>query len=307
MHHAFGISLAILIFSMPVIAAPTRKSTIATRTKTHSAAAPHLHEHLQKAHASLASELTSEAIEIISQTEMAILANSKNQKKAALNALSKADLNVKKLLKKYPRESILLVDFNIEIIDLAPKSRAEIKEIIDVVDKLKRDKNFPVMRETLNNLISEVHIRKYGLPLGAFDDAVLSSMKLIKNSNHIHSNVLMVGMLNSLVVDEISVPIPFIEAKIKINEAEIMHTTDPILAKSHLDMAKADLERAELLGYMSASREDFKILKDQIDETKKHIDDDQRKTPAFENLRKEMQSMAGKHLYEYIPKKAVKK
>ncbi len=125
--------------------------------------------------------------------------------------------------------------------------------------------------ELLISLQSEIDITTVSLPLASYPDALkLASKYLIEKHPAKAKHVLEIA-LNTFAQDEQIIPIPLINALELVHVASTIAKNDKEQALKHLAMAKDDLKKAELLGYVSSSTTTYKQLEDLIEKTEKEV------------------------------------
>jgi len=150
--------------------------------------------------------------------------------------------------------------------------------------------------ELLISLQSEIDITTVSLPLASYPDALkLASKYLIEKHPAKAKHVLEIA-LNTFAQDEQIVPIPLINALELVAVASDIAKEDKEQALKHLAMAKDDLKKAELLGYVSSSTTTYKQLEELIEKTEKEIKGPNKAEKLFKELGEKLKEFKEKIL-----------
>ena len=150
--------------------------------------------------------------------------------------------------------------------------------------------------ELLISLQSEIDVTTVSLPLASYPDALkLASKYLIEKHPAKAKHVLEIA-LNTFAQDEQIVPIPLINALELVAVASDIAKEDKEQALKHLAMAKDDLKKAELLGYVSSSTTTYKQLEELIEKTEKEIKGPNKAEKLFKELGEKLKEFKEKIL-----------
>ena len=150
--------------------------------------------------------------------------------------------------------------------------------------------------ELLISLQSEIDITTVSLPLASYPDALkLASKYLIEKHPAKAKHVLEIA-LNTFAQDEQIIPIPLINALELVHVASTIAKNDKEQALKHLAMAKDDLKKAELLGYVSSSTTTYKQLEDLIEKTEKEVKGPNKAEKLFKELGEKLKEFKEKIL-----------
>jgi hypothetical protein len=226
--------------------------------------------------------LVPDAITAIKETRNAVEALSKGQQQEALTAIERAIGKLDILLANHPEEALLPVDFNIQVIDLAPLDIKLIKEMSSTAEQFMKSKDYPNSRLILDILRSEIHIRISSLPLALYSTALKRSAALLEEKKTDESNAVLLSALNTLVIRDQILPLPLINAEIMIKAAEKEYEKDKGMALKLIASVRHEIERLKELGYRTKSKGDqYNSLEKAIQEFEKQLKTDKNVTSPF--------------------------
>jgi len=150
--------------------------------------------------------------------------------------------------------------------------------------------------ELLISLQSELDITTISLPLASYPDALkLASKYLIEKHPAKAKHVLEIA-LHTFAQDEQIIPIPLINAVELVAVASNIAKDDKEQALKHLAMAKDELKKAELLGYVSSSTTTYKQLEELIEKTEKEVKGPNKAEKLFKELGEKLSEFKNKIL-----------
>lgn len=239
------------------------------------------------------STLDSEAIDAIKETQNAIQDITSNKTNEALAAIERATGKINVLLARKPANALIPVDLAVEVIDNAPSDTNLILGIAKDASRALDDKDYPTARVLLAQLMSEIRVKTYNLPLATYPDALKQAAKLLdeKKTNDA-SNVLLTA-LNTLVEIDHVTPIPIVVAQAAINKAQAERQKDKNAAVTYVDLAKTELERARELGY-SSNEPEYNALNNSLSDLEKQLKGNTNAESAFTKLKDEIASFLHK-------------
>ncbi len=172
----------------------------------------------------------------------------------------------------------------------------DVKKALAEVKKLLALGKVQEAGELLISLQSEIDITTVSLPLASYPDALkLASKYLIEKHPAKAKHVLEIA-LNTFAQDEQIIPIPLINALELVHVASTIAKNDKEQALKHLAMAKDDLKKAELLGYVSSSTTTYKQLEDLIEKTEKEVKGPNKAEKLFKELGEKLKEFKEKIL-----------
>ncbi|MGB5820834.1 MAG: YfdX family protein [Saonia sp.] len=138
------------------------------------------------------------------------------------------------------------------------------------------DGKVQIARELLQGLQSELNIREYKLPIATYPAALKQALVLAKEEKYTEAVVFLNSALNTIVVEEKTVPLPLLRAERMLQEIESLVQEDNFKkedVQTLLDNADYQINFAEALGYGKKDKE-FKELHEAIEELEEQMLDD---------------------------------
>lgn len=244
----------------------------------------------KKAQEDAQSQVDAEATAAIAETQHALEAVSKKDKKEALAALERATGKVNVLLARNDKAALIPVDVAVEIADTAPQDTKAINDIAEQGRDALKKRHFAEARALLDALRSEVRIRTFNLPLATYPSALLRAAKLVEDGkNDDAARVLTIALDTLLIVDR-AISIPLVEVTDQLRAADDdVKTKKTAEAGKALAAARTALERAQALGQV-----DDKAAKDfqkQIDDLDRKVKGNESTGSLFSRLRNSVSSV----------------
>lgn len=151
-----------------------------------------------------------------------------------------------------------------------------IEKITDEAEEALEDGKVQIARELLQGLQSELNIREYKLPIATYPEALKQALILAKEEKYTEAVVFLNSALNTILIEEKTVPLPLLRAERMLQEIDSLVQEDGFKKediKTLLDNADYEIDFAEALGYGKKDKE-FKELHDAIEELEKQMMDD---------------------------------
>ena len=258
----------------------------------------------EKAQASL----DREAMAAISETEKALAAVAKKDKKEALAAMERATGKLNILLARNQKTALIPVNSEVEVADNAPVDPKAIKALADLARDAIRDHRFGTARTMLDMLRSEIRVRTYNLPLATYPAALTTAARLVEEGKDDEATKVLMTALNTLVIVDrpTSIPLLEVQAALKLADetAQKVDEKEKAGASTQLAAATAALRRGEALGDIDdKSAKDF--LK-QIDDLERKVKGKEATRSAFDKLREGVASLLKKQAQTDNPGSASK-
>ncbi len=196
-----------------------------------------------------------------------------------------------------PKLALAPIDFTIETNDLVTDISA-IKAISEAAEEALEDGKIQVARELLQGLRSELNIKEYKLPIATYPTALKAALVLANEEKYEEANILLNTTLNTIVVEDKTIPLPILRAERMLEEVETLVNKDDFNkddVKLLLENADYEINFAEALGYGKKDKE-FKELYSAIKEVKKQMMDDSNTNEKglIDNLRKKLKNFKEK-------------
>ena len=233
------------------------------------------------------------AVEAVVLTQKVLADLDKNDTKSAIKDLEDAIGKLEVVLAAEKAPKLLPIDASITAVEYLGDVK-EIKRNIDAVQDLIEDGKIQEARKLLNTLQSEIDIISINLPVSSYPDALKLAAKYLHDNKPQEAKAVLVAALNTMVEQVLVIPIPVLKADALIIAASKIAKEDKEQALKHLAQAKAELEKAKLLGYTSKSDVTYKALREAIEKTEKEIKGKNKAEKLFEDLIKKIKSFKEK-------------
>ncbi len=191
-----------------------------------------------------------EAIAVVDQTNEAMRYIHNGNVKKAEEALNSALDSTKTLLKKHPDAGLVPVDMSVKVQDLITTIPQVDKTVKQAKEEMNKG-NYQVAADLLNTLKSEMDIATVNLPLATYPDGLKYAVDLLKKNNIKAAQQTLAQLLNSLVINQVVLPLPVLRAEVMMNEAQTQFGNKVGKAKilNLLKNADYQLKLAQALGY----------------------------------------------------------
>jgi len=151
-----------------------------------------------------------------------------------------------------------------------------IERITEEAENALDDGKIQIARELLQGLQSELNIREYKLPIATYPDALKQALVLAKEEKYTEAVVFLNSALNTIVIEEKTVPLPLLRAERMLQEIDSLVQEEDFKkedVQTLLDNADYQINFAEALGYGKKDKE-FKELYKAIEELEEQMLDD---------------------------------
>jgi hypothetical protein len=260
-----------------------------TRAQSQAQVNPQLEQQRRQAEQEAGQTIDKEAMAAIQETHNAIKALSENKKDEALAALERATGKIDILVGRNPKNALIPVELEVEVIDAAPADVRAIRSLAEAAEEALDEKDYPTARVILQGMVSEIRVRTYNLPLATYPAVMRDAAKLIDQGKLDEAKVMLQGALNTLAVVDHVRPLPVVAAQLAIAEAEKKAKEDKNAAQALLTLARAELQRAKELGYAGKDPE-YAALDKAIDEVERQVKGGEESGSAFARLRERVGS-----------------
>ena len=216
-----------------------------------------------------AQQIASEAVEVESETQKAIVALENKDTKDAVTILRGVSSKLDNLLAKNPGLALVPADVEADVFDFEGDNK-EVANAIDEVEKLLKHGKLQSARQVVSDMASEIRVTTTSIPLGTYPAAIKQVIPLIESGKIDQAVVDLNSVLDTLVVTIEIMPLPVLRAEELLTVAAgLEHRDDLSKEKNRVeiqqftDAAKDKLELAQLLGY--GNKDDYKTLYKEID------------------------------------------
>lgn len=237
---------------------------------TQQMAAPEISKAKQTAEQNAQKSLDKDAIAAIASTRKAIDAINSQQNDQAIKAIEDATGKINILIARNPSNALIPVRIDVRIIDTAPEDLGKIKEIATAASWAVEAKTFPAARVLLDQLVSEIRVRTYNLPIATYPVALQEAARLLDQKKASDAATVLQTALDTLVAVDNVTPIPMVVAREAVNQAQAQEKKDKNAAQNLLKVAKNELDRARELGYAGKDQE-YASLNNEISNLQKQL------------------------------------
>ncbi len=237
--------------------------------------------------------IVKEAVEAVFLTQKVLVDIDKKNKKAAIKDIEKAIGKLEVILAKKDAPLMLPIDASITAVEFQADI-STIKAGLKTVMKLLRDGKVQEARALLNTFQSEIDITTVNLPLASYPKALKLAASYLHDNKLKEARDVLTMALSTLVTTKVIIPIPLITAEALIHDAQKIAKKDKKQALKHLELAKEELKKAELLGYTSESDVTYKMLNKAINKVEKEIKGKNKAEKLFEELLQKLKSFKEK-------------
>ncbi len=204
-----------------------------------------------------------EALAAVTQTNNAInFIHTEHVKKAEI-AIKTALENTTTLLKENPGADLFPVDESVNVHDLVT-TIPQVNKAIKAANKAMAKGNYQAAAGILNDLKSEMDIVTVNLPLSTFPGGLKQALILFGKSKTQQARQVLLNMMNSLVVNQVVIPLPVLRAQVMMAESGNLFKKkkDKSRVMNLLENADYQLKLAQALGYGNFDKEYADISKD---------------------------------------------
>jgi len=233
------------------------------------------------------------AVEAVMLTQTVLADIAHKDKKSAIADIEKAIGKLEVILAKKDAPLMLPIDASISAVEFTADS-STIKTGLKEVKKLLRDNKIQEARELLDTFQSEIDITTVNLPLASYPKALKLAASYIHDNKMKEAKDVLEMALSTLVTTKVVIPIPLVTADALIHDAQKIAKKDKKQALRHLELAKEELKKAELLGYTSKSDVSYKALDKALEKVEKEIKGKNKAEKLFEDLLNKLKSFKEK-------------
>jgi len=220
-------------------------------------------------------QLIADAAQVVEETKAAMLAITDSSYTKARKHIETGIGKAEAIVALKPELAFAPLDVSISMKDVISDAKT-IEKITEEAEELLEDGKVQAARELLQGLQSELNIREYKLPIATYPDALKQALVLAKDEKYAEAVVFLNSALNTILIEEKTVPLPLLRAERMLQEVETLVQKDDFNkedVKTLLDNADYEINFAEALGYGKKDRE-FKELHEAIEELEDEMLDD---------------------------------
>ncbi len=246
--------LLVILFSSPLYAEENRATKKSRNLTESSMSDPNENANVEEKVSQKREKIVKEAVAAIEETKKALTALENDRKQDALNALEKSVGKLEIVLERDPDLAFAVIDTKIAIHDLYASLKG-IEQAKKQAEDYLEDNDIQKARGTLKGMASEVVISAVSIPLATYPEAIKDVVPLIDAGKTKEAKTALHVALNSLIVTDYIIPLPFIRAEENLNLAESLAEKKDRTEKENtsltflLEDARFQLKMAEALGY----------------------------------------------------------
>lgn len=238
--------------------------------------------------------LLADAEAALKEVESALSLLNKSKPKEALAALERATGKLTLLVARDPKLALAPISTEVITHDLIA-SLDTVKAVVKEARGYMDDGEIQKARPLVAALASEMVFRTKSIPLATFPNAIKAVSPLIDSGKLDEAKTALQVALNSLVVTDEVIPLPFLRAQLLLTQAEKLaeqknraEKDNEILAQL-LASAREQLELAEALGY--GKKSSFKQMYEQIEQIEKKSAGGKSGTGWFDSIKKQISNL----------------
>jgi len=235
----------------------------------------------------------SEVLQALNKTFEAIKALDKGEVNSAKNSLSSATDLFDTALKANPKLKRVPVSVDVEVneLDLSPN---EIKTLLKMADNALTQKRTQDARDLLIPLRDEMTTTTQYLPMELYPKTTKAALDALNKGDKNKALQTLKEGLSTIVTEAVIEPIPLLEAQENITEALHLDKSKKKEAIQRIDIAKMELNKAVLLGYMDEDSQEYKHLKTQIEKIQKGDGTESRLETFYDDIKDSFSSLIKK-------------
>ncbi len=252
---------------------------------------------------------TKQALAILGETNNVLNYIAKDKDKKAKEELAKLIGELEILITKDPNLALIPVNVAYEVNDVVVDIPT-VYEITSAAKKAMDDGYYQLAKKLMADLTSELNVKTTYLPLATYPDAMRLAAALLDEGKKEESAAILIKALNTLVVQQVDLPLPILRAEEFIKMSAITMLSDEKdkkdIALLYLDNADYQLELAQAMGYGKKDKE-YKELSDAIKDLKQLIKDNKETKGKFEKLSEKIKNFKERLFYKKNEKQTDKK
>ena len=250
-------------------------------------------DQLKQAESNAKESLVEDAVAAINETKQALNFLTRQQDKEALTAIEKATGKIDILLARHPEKALLAVNSEVIIVDSAPTDIKAIRKIASAAKMDLLSKDFPSARLLLDKLRSEIRIRIHHLPLATYPEHLKNAARLLEEKKRDEAVLSIEEALKTLVIMDQAMPLPIMNAKVYLVEAEEKREKDKDNALRLVRFAADELERGKELGY--TTEKDHQSLRKDIQDIERKVQNKTSQTSTFDSIKEKLTLFFKRH------------
>lgn len=255
-------------------------------------------------------EIVAEAVSTIRETQDALKALDEGKNKEALAGLERATGKLEIVLARDPKVALVPLDVKVETksivgsIDTIKKARQEAQTLL-------ANGRVQESRRILDNLCSETVISTTNIPMATYPGALKQAAKLIDENKANEAKEVLQRALSTLVITDVVVPLPVMEAKVSLQKAEEIAKIKSRTPEQNrqlsvlVNVADSDIQLAEALGY--GTKNNFDSFHKQVSEIRQKTSNGKFGVGFFDQIKSYIESMNKSSQHPVVPVKSANK
>ncbi len=241
------------------------------------------------------SNFSDEALGVISETQNLLSKIKEGKTDEAIKKGKDLIGNLEVLLAKDPSLALIPVEVSSKKEELVADIDI-VKANIKLVKEAINNGEYRIASDFLKNLRSEMIISSYFIPTATYPEAIKAAIIMLEDGKKEEAKTTLINVLNSIVIQEVVIPLPVLNAEEMIKEAAKIDAKNHENAEKTLNLlrnADYQLKLAEELGYGKKDKT-FKELSTAIKVLKKSVERKEDSKTKFDSLKDKVKDFKNK-------------
>ena len=217
----------------------------------------------------------------------------KDQVDDAKKLLKEAGDTFAKALKENPELKLVPVENEIMLYRFGAEPK-QIEARIKIAEQLLSDRKTQAARDLLLPMKDEIDITTVFIPMDLYPDAARKALEALEKGDKDAAIDILAAGLGTLVATKIVVPASLLAAQELTQTASKLDKSKKDEAIEILELARQELEKARLLGYVSKHADEYKSLDKSIEKVEKEIKGENKVEKLYEELKNSFESLLNK-------------
>lgn len=255
-------------------------------------------------------EIVAEAVSTMRETQDALKALDEGKNKEALAGLERATGKLEIVLARDPKVALVPLDVKVETKSIVG-SIETVRKARQQAQTLLANGRVQDARAILDHLCSETVISTTNIPMATYPGALKQAAKLIDENKANEAKEVLQRALSTLVITDVVVPLPVMEAKVSLQKAEEIAKVKNRTADQNkqltvlVNVADSDIQLAEALGY--GTKNDFDSFHKQVSEIRQKTSNGKSGIGFFDQIKSYIESMNKSSQHPVVPPKPASK
>lgn len=238
-------------------------------------------------------KIVKEAVEAVKLTQQVLIELKQKKKDAAIKTLEKAIGKMEVVMSNPKAPALIPLNASVVVSTFAGTAY-DVQNAVITSIALLQNHRVQDARMIVQTLKDEIDLITINMPLASYPAALKLAAKFLHENKIDQARQVLATALNTFVEVDMVTPLGILEAQDLITAASQAAKTDKKLALAHLEAAKAELKKAEALGYTSTSDTTYKMLNDEINKIEKEIRGANKSEGLFKELIEKLKDFADK-------------